>query len=89
MRYILWNTDPDPDLYIRITDPHTGRGKPGSRSASDLPDSAVHVDLDASDIRSILGRKKHYRGRHFLRLPEALHWYFRKDLLRKFIDAFL
>src|ERR1700747_1134083 len=48
------------------------------RGASDLPASAVHVDLDTSDVRSILGRKKRYRGRYFLWLPEALHWYFRK-----------
>jgi hypothetical protein len=28
------------------------------QKSSDLPESAVHVDLDSGDVRCVLGRKK-------------------------------
>src|SRR5258707_4334692 len=47
--------------------------------ASNLSSSAVHVDLDAGNVRSILGRKKCDSRRNFLLLPEALHRYLLND----------
>jgi hypothetical protein len=29
-------------------------------ATSDLPQSAIHVDLDTGDVRGVLGRKKRY-----------------------------
>ena len=54
--------------------------------ASDLPKSAIHVDLDTSDVRGIVGCKKRYGDGHFLRLSDTLHWNFRNDMLAEFLD---
>ncbi len=39
----------------------------------DLSEPAVHVDLDASDVRGVFRCEKRYRSRHFFRLSEPLH----------------
>src|ERR1700756_3685734 len=58
-------------------------------ATSDLPQSAIRVELDTGDVRGVLGRKKRYGAGNLLRLPKALHWYFRSDLLCEFINGFL
>jgi hypothetical protein len=58
-------------------------------SASNLPESAIHVNLNSCDLRGILGRKKGYGAGNFFRLPKPLHWHCRNDLPGEFVDDFL
>jgi hypothetical protein len=51
---------------------------PGNTNASDLSHSTIHVDRNSPDMRSILRRKNH--AGNFLRLPESLPGYRRRDL---------
>ena len=56
-------------------------------SDSDLPHSAIHIDLHAGDVGRVLRSQKRHGPGHFLRLAKPLHRNFRKHFLGEFIEG--
>src|SRR6266576_2845074 len=61
---------------------------PSCRCELDLSHAAVNVDLNASNVRSVLRSEKCDCASHLFRLSKPLHRNFRHYFLREFIDRF-